>query len=128
MMIPRHRYSDWRASLDGKTRGVLLMFLLLAPVPLMVGEVSVLISSHRHATVAGIVIGFVILATVLAVLLTALVCRRRWAWLVLIFLFGSAIVVDAFHFNGVVVSAVYVISFGLLVSPSMRRYVGGNAK
>jgi hypothetical protein len=122
-MMLRQRYFSWRASLDGRTRVVLFAFLLLAPLPLLIGEVGVLFSPHRRATVAGVVIGFVILATILVVLLTALVRRRRWAWFVLLFLFGSTVVVDLFYFNGVVVFTVDVICFALLVSPSMRRYV-----
>lgn len=119
----RSRYIDWGASLDGRTRAVLLVFLLLAPLPLLIGEVSVLLSPHRRATVAGVVVGFVILATILAVLLAALVRRRRWVWLVLVLLFGSAVVVDVFYFNGVIVFTIDVICFALLVSPSMRQYV-----
>lgn len=117
-----HRCFDWRVSLDGRTRVVLLAFLLLAPLPLLVGELSVLFSPHKHATVAGIVVGFVILAMILAVLLAALVRRRRWAWLVLVLLFGSAVILDVFNFN-VVGSILDVIGFALLMSPPMRRYV-----
>jgi hypothetical protein len=123
MTTLRRRYFNWQASLDGRARAVLLAFLLLAPLPLLVGEVSVLLSPHQHATVAGIVVGFLLLATILAVLLAALVRRRRWAWLVLVFLFGSAVVVDVFYFNGVVIFTVDVICLALLASPSMRRYV-----
>jgi hypothetical protein len=119
----RQRYFNWRASLDGRTWAVLFAFVLLAPLPLLVGEVSVLLSSHRRATVAGVVVGFVILVTILAVLLSALVCRRQWAWLALLFLFGSAIVMDLFYFNGVVVFTIYVICVALLASPPMRRYI-----
>jgi biotin transporter BioY len=123
MTTLRQRYFSWRASLDGRTCAVLFAFLLLAPLPLLVGEVRVLLSPHRRATVTGVIVGFVILATILAVLLSALVRRRRWAWLVLLFLFGSTVVVDLFYFNGVVVSTLDVICFGLLASPSMRRYI-----
>lgn len=123
-MIPsRQRYFNWRASLDGRTHAILVAFLLLAPLPLLVGEVNVLLSPHRRATVAGIALGFVILATIFAVLLSALVRRRHWAWLVLLFLFGSAVIVGLFHFNGLVVFTVDVICLALLASPSMRRYI-----
>lgn len=123
MTLTRQRYFNWRASLDGRTCAILFALLLLAPLPLLVGEVNVLLSPHRRATVAGIVLGFVILATIFAVLLSALVRRQHWAWLVLLFLFGSAVIVDLFHFNGVVVFTVDVICFALLASPSMRRYI-----
>jgi hypothetical protein len=123
MTTIRQRYFDWRASLDGKTLTVLFVFLLLAPVTLLAGEVGVLLSSHRHATVAGVVVGFVILATILAVLLSALVCRRRWAWLTLLFLFGSAVVAGLFYFKGVVVFTIDVMCVALLTSPPMRRYI-----
>jgi hypothetical protein len=123
MATLRQRYFSWRTSLDGRTRVVLFSFLLLAPLPLLIGEVGVLLSSHRRATVGGVVVGFVILAAILVVLLTALVRRRRWAWLVLLLLFGSAVVVDLFYFNGIVVFIVDVTCFGLLASPSMRRYI-----
>ena len=119
----RQRYFNWRASLDGRTRVVLFAFVLFAPLPLLVGEVSVLLSPHRRATVAGIVVGFVILTTILPALLSALMRRKRWAWLALLFLFGSAVVVDLFHFNGVVVFAVDVVCVALLASPPMRRYI-----
>jgi hypothetical protein len=125
MMQSRQRYFNWRAWLNGRTHAILVAFLLLAPLPLLVGEVNVVLSPHRHATVAGIVLGFVILATIFAVLLSALVRRRRWAWLVLLFLFGSAVIVDLFHFSGVVVFTVDVICLALLASPSMRRYIKG---
>jgi hypothetical protein len=119
----RQRYFSWWASLDGRTRVVLFAFLLLAPLPLLIGEVGVLLSPHRRATVVGVVVGFVILATILVVLLTALVRRRRWAWLVLLLLFGSTVIVDLFYFNGMVAFILDVTCFGLLASPSMRRYI-----
>jgi hypothetical protein len=126
MTTLRQRYFNWRAPLDGRTRAVLFAFFLLAPLPLVVGEVSVLLSSHRRATVAGVVFGFVILAAILAVLLSALARRRWWAWLALLLLFGSAVVVGFFHFNGLVVFSIDVMCFALLVSPWMRRYVKAN--
>jgi hypothetical protein len=112
-----------QASLDGRTRVVLLAFILVAVQPLLIGELSVLLSSHKHSTVVGIVSGFVILAAILAVLLVALVRRRRWAWLVLVLVFGSAVVLDVFNFNGFVRFTPDVIGFALLVSPPMRRHV-----
>jgi hypothetical protein len=118
----KHRYLNWQTSVDGKTRAILLAVILLTVQPLLVGELSVLLSSHKDSTVVGIVFGFVILAAILTVLLGALIRRRRWAWLILIVLFGSVVVLDMFNFNGVRF-VLDVIGFALLISPSMRRYV-----
>jgi hypothetical protein len=123
MTTLRRRCFKWQASLDGRTRIVLLAFILLAVQPLLIGELSVLRSPHKDSTVVGIVSGFVILAAILAMLLAALLRRRRWAWLVLVFLFGSAVILDVFNFNGVVRFILDVIGFALLLSPPMRRYV-----
>jgi hypothetical protein len=118
-----HRWLNWQASLDGRTRVVLLAVILLAVQPLLIGELSVLLSSHRHSTAVGIVSGFVILAVILAILLMALVRRRRWAWLALVLLFGSAVVLDVFNLTSAVRFILHVIGFALLVSPPMRRYI-----
>jgi hypothetical protein len=123
MTTLRRRCFNWQASLDGRTRIVLLAFILVAVQPLLIGELSVLLSSHKHSTVVGIVSGFVILAAILAVLLVALVRRRRWAWLVLAFLFSVAVILDVLKFNGVVTLVRDVVGLALLVSPPMRRYV-----
>lgn len=123
MTTLRRRWFNWQTSLDGRTRVVLLAVILLAVQPLLIGELSVLLSSHKDSTVVGIVSGFVILITILAMLLVALVRGRRWAWLVLVLLFGFAVVLDAFNFNGVVKSIIDVIVFALLVSPPMRRHI-----
>jgi putative copper export protein len=127
MTTLRRRYSDWCASIDGRTRFVLLAFIVLAVQPLLVGELSVLFSPHKHATVVGTLVGFAILAAILVALLTALVRRRRWAWLVLVILFGLSLILDLFYFNGVVRFTLDVIVFALLVSPPMRRYVNGDS-
>jgi hypothetical protein len=119
----RRRCVSWYASLDGRTRIVLLVFIVLAVQPLLIGELSVLLSSHRHSTVFGILAGFVVLVIILMVLLTALVHRRRWAWLSLVLLFGFSLVLNLFNFNGVVRFILDVIAFSLLISPPMRRYV-----
>jgi hypothetical protein len=68
--------------------------------------------------------GFVILAAILAMLLAALVRRRRWAWRVLALLFGAGVILDVFNFKGVVRFILDVIGFALLMSPPMRRYAG----
>jgi hypothetical protein len=117
------RWFNWQASVDGRTRLVLLAFMLLAAQPLVVGELNVLLSPHRHATVVGIVAGFVILAAILAVLLGALVRRRWWAWLVLVFLFSIAVILDVLKFNGMVTLVRDVAGLALLMSRPMRRYV-----
>jgi MFS family permease len=119
----RRRYGDWQASVDGRTRAVLLAFVVVAVQPLLIGELSVLLSPHRHATVVGIMAGFVILAAILAMLLAALVRRRRWAWRVLALLFGAGVILDVFNLNDVVAFIIDLIALALLMSPPMRRYV-----
>lgn len=117
------RWFNWKVSVDGRTRLVLVAFMLLAAQPLVVGELNVLLSPHRHVTVVGIVAGFVILAAILAMLLAALVRRRRWAWRVLVVLFSIALILDVLRFTGVVTFVRDVIGFALLLSPPMRRYI-----
>ena len=68
-------------------------------------------------------VGFVILAAILAVLLVGLLCRRRWAWLMLVLLFGSAVVLDLLTRHGVLNVIRDVAGFALLMSPPMRRYI-----
>ena len=117
------QWFDWQASVNGRTRVVLLAFMFLAAHPLVVGELSVLLSPHRHATVVGIVAGFVILAAILAMLLAALVRRRLWAWRGLVVLFSIALILDVLKFNGMVTLVRDVVGLALLMSPPMRRYV-----
>jgi hypothetical protein len=123
MTTLRRRCFNWQAPLDWRTRAVLLVVILLAVRPLLIGELSVLLSPHKDSTVVGIVAGFVILAAILAMLLAALLRRRRWAWLVLMLLFGSAMVLDVFNSNSVVRFILDVIGFALLISSPMRRYI-----
>lgn len=85
--------------------------------------VECFVLSHRHSTVVGILAGFVILAVILVALLAALVRRRRWAWLVLLLLFGVSLALDLVNFNNPVRFSLDVIVFTLLISPLMRRYV-----
>lgn len=123
MTTLRHRCFSWHASLDCRTRIVLFAVILLAAQPLLVGELSVLLSPHKDTTVLGVVSGFVILVAILAVLLTALLRRRKWAWLALVLLFGSAVVLDAFTRHGVLNFIRDVTGLALLMSPPMLRYV-----
>jgi hypothetical protein len=123
MTTLRRRYASWQASVDRKTRAVLLTFIVLAVLPLLIGELTVLLSPHRDATVAGIVFGFVILVTILATLLTSLALRRRWAWSALVLLFGSAVIISVLNATHIVIFALEAICFALLLSTPMRRYV-----
>lgn len=102
----------------------MLAFILLAVQSLVVGVAHVHFSSQKHSSTAAVVIGFVVLFAVLTVLLVALARRRRWAWLVFVALYGPGLVLDVFDFNGAIEFVLDVIRFGLLVSSSMRRYVG----
>lgn len=124
MTTLRCRWSNRQASLDGGPQVLLIAFILLQVLPLLFNELSVLLSPHKqHSKVIGIVAAFVIVDAIYAVLIVALVRRRRWAWLVLVLLSGSAVILSVFNFKGVVRFILDVTSFVLLMSSPMRRYV-----
>lgn len=95
---------------------VVVAFVLFAAVP-FVSAVSRASFWQPHSPAP--------LATAaVAILLVALVTRRRWAWVLLLIFHGFAVASFAWDWTSTVAFGVNLITLGLLVSSPMRRYVG----
>jgi hypothetical protein len=62
-------------------------------------------------------------AACLIVLLVALVCRRRWAWIILALFDAGAAISIPFTKGSLLGDAWALVSLALIVSPPMRAYV-----
>jgi hypothetical protein len=129
MTTLKARWSTLWASSDGIARLVLFAFSLLAVQSLLFAAISLWHDTHKHSASkvpTGVAVAVIVIASaVLVALLVAVVLRHRWAWLVLVLLYASGLVVEAFNFNGTIEFILDIVRFGLLISPPMRRYVGG---
>jgi len=121
----RHWRSDRRASPDDMARLALLALIILTVGPLLVAVGRLLLSTHKHRVPVGQTVGTsVVVYTLLFIVpLIGLTRRKRWGWILLVFLSGLLIVSEPFDFNGPVALSLDVIRLGLLLSPPIRRYV-----
>ena len=101
---------------DRRSRGVVAAFVLLAVAPL--------VSAAAHASFWQKHSPAPLTTAVIAVLLVALVTRRRWAWALLVLLYGFVVVSFAWKWGATSLFVVDLVALGLLASSPMRRYVG----
>lgn len=93
-----------------------MAFVLLAVVPL--------VSAAAHASFWQKHSPAPLTTAVIAVLLVALVTRRRSAWALLVLLYGFVVVSFAWEWGSTSLFVVDLVALGLLASSPMRRYVG----
>lgn len=108
------------------TRLALLALIMLTVGLLLVAVVRLLLSTHMHGVPVGVTVATSVVVYILlfVVPLVALARRKRWGWILLVFLSGLLVVSEPFDFNGPVALSLDVIRLGLLLSPPIRRYVG----
>jgi hypothetical protein len=107
-------------------RLALLALVILTVGPLLVALVRLLLSTHGHRVPVGQTVGTSVLVYTLffIVPLVGLTRRKRWGWILLVFLSGLLIASEPFDFHGPVALSLDVIRLGLLLSPPIRHYVG----
>jgi hypothetical protein len=54
--------------------------------------------------------------------------RQRWAWAVTVVAYSVGLVEPAWHWRGALSYSLAVLMLALLLSPSMRRYVGAERR
>src|SRR3989442_613468 len=101
---------------DPAARAVLLGYLLLAFAPFAVAATHSSFWERQHSTAPVAAVAF-------ALVLMALVLRRRWAWQLLVVFEGIVLVSFVFDFTNALAFGSNLASFALLISPPMRRYV-----
>ena len=97
-------------------RVVVAAFVVFATVPLVSAALHASFwRAHSLAPLA---------TAVVAILLVALVTRRRWAWILLVVFYGFVVVSFAWKWASTVAFVVDLVVLALLVSSPMRQHVG----
>src|ERR1700726_4704096 len=79
---------------------------------------------HHSGTAKTALVLAIILGLSLLVIAGVVVWRQRWLWVLLVFAGVIGVVEPAWHWHGVVTYLIGLAALALLLSPSMRRYVG----
>jgi hypothetical protein len=95
---------------------ILATYLLVAALPFVIAETHAWFwrGPHYRGPVSAALFG---------TLLVAVVLRQRWAWLILAIFNGFVIISYIWDWSTVAAFGIDVVSFALLMSPPMRRYV-----
>jgi hypothetical protein len=93
-----------------------LAYAVLGSMPFVLAATAPSFWEHEHATAPAAAAAF-------GALLLALVLRRRWAWFALVVFQGAVLVSYAFDFTSVPSLLLNALSFALLTSKPMRRFL-----
>jgi hypothetical protein len=104
-------------NLEPTTVALLGLYVALVAIPIVYAATTVNVFSVRYAY-------FWAALVVVIGLVTALLRRRRWAWLVLLVFEASVLISFAWDWAGIPNFVLVVVRVAILTSPHVRHYVG----
>ena len=122
MVRPQHLERDsangvQRSAVSLKSRVVVALYVTVTLIPFIWAATKSSFWEEKHS-------GAPVVTALLALLLLALIYRRRWAWVLLVLLQGLAIISFVVAPPRVAWLLIDLLSFALLLSSPMRTYVG----